>query len=137
MFISIFGRPVRRVYRRRVRPEMPEVSEAQKAELIAYLNNAVEKWRIKMGEEPITWKIRNMRSQWGNCRPQRRLITFNLQLALVEERLREYIIVHELSHLKVHNHGAAFKDRETEFMPDWRDRRLALKEYVLGCPRGD
>jgi len=113
-----------------VRPALPEVSPEKKKELIDYLTTAVEQWRITMGEEPITWKLRNMRSQWGNCRPQKRLITFNLQLALVEPRLRDYIIVHELSHLKVPNHGAEFKARETEFMPDWKERRKALKEYL-------
>jgi len=125
MFISIFNRPViRRVYRR---PPLPEVTNEQKHELLTYLSTEVERWRILMDEAPITWSLRNMRSQWGNCRPQRRKLTFNLQLARVENPLRDYIIVHELSHLKVPNHGPEFKARMTEFMPDWKERKNALR----------
>jgi len=113
--------------------QLPTVTNEKKKELIEYLNKNVEKWRIIMGEEPVTWTIRNMRTQWGNCRAQRRKLTFNLQLALVEDRLKDYIIVHELAHLKVQNHGPLFKARETEFMPDWKERREQLKGFSAQC----
>jgi len=113
-----------------VQRSLPKVSRTQAEELIQYLTENVEKWRLKMGEAPVTWTIRNMRSQWGNCRAQSRRLTFNLQLALVPNCLRDYIIVHELSHLKVQNHGPLFKAREAEFMPDWKERRKQLKEYL-------
>jgi len=127
MFIYVInGRPFRVVRRR---PPLPEISKEQAKELRAYLTTEVERWRVIMGEEPVVWTIRNMRSQWGNCRPQLRKLTFNLQLARVENDLRDYIIVHELSHLKVPNHGAAFKAREAEFMPDFRQRQRRLKAF--------
>jgi len=109
---------------------MPVVSGEQAQMLVTYLQTNVEKWRQIMGEAPVTWKIRNMKSQWGNCRARTRQLTFNLQLALVSDALKDYIIVHELSHLKVQNHGPLFKARESQFMPDWPLRQKALKEYL-------
>lgn len=108
---------------------LPTISKEQAEELRTYLTEAVERWRIKMGEEPVTWRLRNMKTQWGNCRAIKRVVTFNLQLARVPNDLRDYIIVHELSHLKIQNHGPLFKARETLFMPDWQERRKRLQMY--------
>jgi len=110
---------------------LPDVSIEQARMLVAYLETHVERWRQIMGEAPVTWKIRNMKTQWGNCRARTRQLTFNLQLALVPDELRDYIIVHELSHLQVQNHGPLFKARESQFMPDWPQRRKALRQYEI------
>lgn len=105
------------------------ISREAENELRQYLAQSIEEWRIKLGEEPVTWKLRNMRSQWGNCRAARRLITLNTQLARVPDELREYIVMHEMCHLQIQNHGPEFKALETKLMPDWRKRREALKQY--------
>jgi len=110
---------------------LPTISKQQVVALQTYLNENVEKWRIMMHEQPVTWRLRNMKTQWGNCRAQTRQITFNLQLALVPQPLVDYIIVHELSHLQVQNHGPLFKARLSQFMPDWKVRRQQLKEYLI------
>lgn len=112
---------------------LPTVSKQQADELIAFLTERVEYWRIRMNEEPVTWKVRNMKTQWGNCRPKMRRLTFNLQLALVDNNLRDYIIVHELSHLQVPNHGPLFKARQSLFLPDWPARRQRLKNHQRQC----
>jgi len=107
------------------------ISKEEIAELTAYLQEWVEHWRTQMGEAPIQWRLRDMKSQWGNCRAARRLITFNKRLIRVPEPLREYIIVHELAHLKVQNHSALFYQHVAQFIPDWSARRRALKAYAL------
>lgn len=112
------------------RPPLPNITPEQKKELLSYLTERVEYWRIQMGEEPIQWKIRNMKTQWGNCRAATRRLTFNLQLARVPNDLRDYIIVHELAHLKVQNHSSLFYEHVSEFIPDWAQRRKALKQYT-------
>lgn len=109
---------------RRVLPITNEQAEA----LVDFLNERVEYWRIKMGEGPITWKIRNMRSQWGNCRHMQRRITFNLQLARIEHQLVDYIIVHELAHLRHPNHSPQFHAWVQQFIPDERERRRRLHQ---------
>lgn len=110
---------------------MHPVSEAQREELIAYLNEAVPRWLTIMGEAPLSEiRIRNMRSQWGNCRWRERIVTFNLQLALVPHELIDYIIVHELAHLQVQNHGPLFHERVQRFIPDEKLRRKQLRNYL-------
>lgn len=112
------------------RPPLPAISQEQKEELTSWLTTRIEYWRVQMSENPVTWKVRNMKSQWGNCRAQSRRLTFNLQLARVPENLRDYIVVHELAHLKVQNHSPKFYERVAIFMPDWSVRRKQLKQYT-------
>lgn len=112
------------------RPPLPTISQEQKEELTSWLTTRIEYWRVLMGESPVTWKVRNMKSQWGNCRAQSRRLTFNLQLARVPEDLRDYIVIHELAHLKVQNHSPKFYERVAMFMPDWSVRRKQLKQYI-------
>lgn len=103
------------------------ISQEQLNDLTDYLAIAVENWRIRMGEGPVVWKLRKMKSQWGNCRHQRRLITFSTQLALADHQLIDYIIVHELAHLKVQNHGPAFHALVQQYIPDEKERRKRLR----------
>lgn len=112
------------------RPPLPAVSASEQEAFLRWLPERLEYWRVIMGEAPVTWKVRNMKTQWGNCRAQRRLLTFNLQLARIPENLRDYILVHELAHLKVPNHSPSFYAHVARFMPDWAERRKALKSRI-------
>ncbi len=114
----------------RPRQMMRDVSDSQREALVEYLTAAVPMWCERMGEAPVTFRLRNMRSQWGNCRWRERLITFNLQLALVPHHLVDYIIVHELAHLQVQNHGPEFHARVQAFVPDERARRRELNKIL-------
>ena len=69
--------------------------------------------------------IRAMKSRWGSCSAARR-ITLNLRLVQVPKHLIDYVIVHELCHLKVHNHSPDFFALLDRVLPDWRERRQAL-----------
>lgn len=107
---------------------LPTVSKEERQELECYLAAQMPEWLERMGEAPVTWKLRNMKTQWGNCRAQKRLITFNLQLAKQSDHFREYIVVHELCHLKEQNHGPAFKAQMDRYLPDWRERKKEGKQ---------
>ena len=113
---------------------MHPISTMQKQALLDYLNEAVPRWCETMGEAPVTIRLRNMKSQWGNCRWRERLITFNLQLALVPHDLVDYIIVHELAHLKVQNHSAAFHAHVQRFIPDEKVGRRKLNQILKVKP---
>lgn len=106
-----------------------EVTPEQQQALVNYLQEAVPRWCRIMEEEPVEIRIRNMKSQWGNCRWRERRITFNLQLALVPHELVDYIIVHELAHLQVQNHGPLFHERVQRFIPDEKVRRRTLNHF--------
>lgn len=76
-------------------------------------------------------KIRDMKSQWGNCRKAQGLITLNKRLYMVPRRQIEFVCAHELSHMVEANHSAAFYTVLSGVMPDWREREAELKKYSL------
>jgi hypothetical protein len=70
-------------------------------------------------------RIRRMRAQWGSC-CETGLITLNARLVKAPLRLIDYVILHELVHLKHHDHGRGFERLMDAHMPDWRRRRREL-----------
>jgi predicted metal-dependent hydrolase len=71
------------------------------------------------------WKLRWMRGQWGSCATNGD-ITLNTQLAKAPLHLIDYVLVHELAHLKHHDHGRGFERLMDAHISDWRDRRREL-----------
>jgi len=71
------------------------------------------------------WRVRRMRTQWGSC-CETGLITLNSNLVKAPLKLIDYVILHELAHLKHHDHGARFQRLMDAHMSDWRQRRRAL-----------
>lgn len=74
-------------------------------------------------------RMRAMRSQWGNCRPARRIVTFNARLAAVPDGCIEYVVAHELCHFLHADHSSAFYSALARVLPDWKHRRAALRKY--------
>lgn len=75
--------------------------------------------------------IRNQTSRWGSCSRERNL-NFNYKLALLPLRLADYIIVHELCHLKELNHSPKFWALVAETLPEHRDLRKELRKVGGG-----
>ena len=77
-----------------------------------------------------TYKRADVREikNWGYCTRTGRL-SFSWQLIALPERLREYVIFHELTHLEEFNHSPAFKERLARFCPDYRQRENEL-DYI-------
>ena len=69
-----------------------------------------------------------MKSEWGSCIARKRKLLFNLELARVPKECIEYVVVHELTHLAVQNHGPAFKALMTQRLPQWKERRKQLRQ---------
>ena len=78
------------------------------------------------GLVPGGWTIRNMTSRWGSCNTKTGRITLNLQLIKYPLPCLQYVLLHELAHLRVRGHGADFKALLDRYMPDWRARRKLL-----------
>ena len=71
--------------------------------------------------------IRAMKSRWGSCTPGVCTIRINLELVLYPDCCLEYILLHELAHTRVPNHGKDFYAILDRYMPDWRERRRMLR----------
>lgn len=95
------------------------------------LSSIVPKWAARLDEEPATfdYSIMIMQKQWGSCSTTKRKILFNLLLARVPIRCIEYIVLHELCHLKVHQHNKDFTFLLNNLMPDWSARKKELDEF--------
>ena len=93
------------------------------------LTALMAKWSLKLREPLVEWEIRQMRTKWGSCTPDRRTIRFSLDLARVTMACVEYVVVHELTHLQVRNHGNAFEELMTQRLPEWRELKKELNAF--------
>ena len=83
-------------------------------------------WEEQTGLKCSSWQIRNMTTRWGSCNPKSGKIWLSLNLFNHPVVCLEYVILHELAHLKYPNHGAEFKEFIGSFMLDWKERRRLL-----------
>lgn len=74
--------------------------------------------------------IRTMKSRWGSC-SSRGVITLNTELIKLPAIYLEYVILHELCHLRHHNHGEGFYRLLGELFPEWKKVRKQLKGFTL------
>ena len=75
-------------------------------------------------------RMRAMRSCWGNCRPAKKVVTFNARLAAVPEGCVEYVVAHELTHFLHADHSSAFYAALARVIPDWKVRRRELRAFA-------
>ena len=92
------------------------------------LPRTVELWRKRMGwPEPPEVLTRDQRQRWGSCAPDGTL-RFNWRVVMVHPELAEYVVVHELAHLKISSHSAEYWALVSGFLPDAHQRRQRLWE---------
>jgi predicted metal-dependent hydrolase len=80
---------------------------------------------------PSAVKLSSARTQWGCC-TQQGLVRLNLQLIKLPLRLIDYVVVHELAHLREMNHSAKFWDVVEIVCPDYVELRNELKTIYMG-----
>ena len=92
----------------------------------------VDRWWPLLGHGPKSRiLIRNQRKRWGSCGVDGTL-RFNWRVMMLDPDLIDYVVVHELAHLKVRNHSADFWNVVREAIPDAQQRRKRLKEIAIG-----
>lgn len=74
----------------------------------AEFKTQVQQWAEKLGVKVRSLAIRPMRNKWASCSTAGNL-SFNAELLLLEKELGDYVIVHELLHFSVPNHGKLWK----------------------------
>jgi predicted metal-dependent hydrolase len=74
--------------------------------------------------------IRNQTSLWGSCTRSGNL-QFNYKLIHLPKNALDYVVVHELCHLKEHNHGVNFWKLVERVIPDYKEIRKSFRKYVM------
>lgn len=85
----------------------------------ARLRRRVDTWAVKLRVMPRVVRVQRMTRKWGSCS---RAGTITLAIDLDDESpgFQDFVIVHELVHLKVPNHGRLFKALMAAYVPSWR-----------------
>lgn len=86
----------------------------------------IASWAPKLGVNPGRLTFRRMSTRWGTCNHRTGRLTFNTELSTKPTAQVEYVVVHELAHLKVPDHGPRFQAIMSSQVPQWRTLRRAL-----------
>ena len=87
----------------------------------------VREWAKKLDAPVRSLSLRPMRNKWASCSTAGNL-TFDIALLGLEPELREYVIVHELLHLSVPNHGRLWKSLMHAHLGDYEHLHERLRE---------
>ena len=98
--------------------------------LLELLSGYLKVYTRKMGVYVNKVYVKNQRTRWASCSSNHNL-NFNLMLIALPEHLIEYIVVHELSHLKLRDHTKKFWRLVKEFCPQYKEHKQELKTYSL------
>ena len=84
-------------------------------------------YAAKMGVAPSAVKVNSATSRWGSCSSKRSL-NFSWRLIMADDDVIDYVVVHELSHLREMNHSPKFWAIVESVLPDYRERKAKLRE---------
>jgi len=79
--------------------------------------------------KPAGLIIRTMKRRWGSC-SNKGIITLSTELIKLPDLFIEYVIIHELCHLKHHNHGGEYYKLLSELFPEWKSVRKEMRKYI-------
>lgn len=84
-------------------------------------------WALALRVNPKIVRVQSMRRKWGSC-SSRGIVTLAKDLAEQENAFQDFVIAHELLHLRVPNHGKLFKALMSAYIPRWRVFEAANRE---------
>jgi len=116
--------------RKKLNQRQPELTEEQilklKVQAKAIVPPKVAYYSQLMGLKPTDVKITSAKTRYGSC-SGKNSICFSYMLMLYPDSAIDYVVVHELAHIKYHNHGKLFYALIEKYMPDYKKRIKLLK----------
>lgn len=94
------------------------------------LTRATDREAEALGVRPAGISIRDPRTRWGSC-SSAGTISYSWRLVICPQEVLDYVVVHELCHLRVHNHSSAFWRLLSGARPGWREQAAWLREHSL------
>lgn len=114
--------------------ELPPLEYAN-GEFESVIRDMVEIWEARLGVSVSFVGIRRMSSRWGSCTTKTRRTRLNAALKYCPRECLEYVIVHELAHLRENNHSPCFWTIVETSLPDYKARQVELQAlaWLLNC----
>ena len=104
------------------------VNNFYKEEAKQVIPSFVERWSEIMGLSPNKISFRKTKRQWGSC-SARNDLSFNTMIMKLPHDVIQYIIVHELAHIKHKHHQKSFWNEIEKYMPEYKQHVVELKKY--------
>jgi predicted metal-dependent hydrolase len=96
------------------------MKEWYRGKLKDILSELVPKWETILNVKANQVKVHTMRTKWGSCNTDNGNVLFNIELAKKPIECIEYVVVHELIHLKERKHNDLFIAYLDKFLPQWK-----------------
>ena len=97
---------------------------------VSYLHRKISGFERLTGVKSKRYEVKEFRSKWGSCSPSG-TIRFNSKLSAFPEDVIDYVVVHELCHLKYRRHDASFWRLVSSYLSDLDDRREKLRKIAI------
>jgi predicted metal-dependent hydrolase len=94
-----------------------------------YIPKRAEEYSKEYGFQYNLIQIKNLNSRWGSCSSKKNL-SFNLKLMYFNSNIIDYVIVHELCHLREMNHSAKFWKLVESIIPNYKEYKLQLNNII-------
>jgi predicted metal-dependent hydrolase len=107
------------------------LQEWYREQLRALIPPLIKKWEAIMDVQVAEWRIKRMKTRWGSCNIRAGRIWLSLELATKPLHCLEYVIVHEMAHLRERRHDKRFKALMDELLPCWRLHKAELNAAPL------
>lgn len=107
------------------------LKEWYRMELKTLLSDLIAKWENALGVQVNRWEVKQMKTLWGSCNHRTRNIIFNLELIKKPLHCIEYIVVHELLHIRVRLHNEEFTTLLNRYFPNWKQLKEELNEFIV------
>ena len=89
----------------------------------------VTKWSKIMGLKQSKVSFRKTKRQWGSC-SSKNALSFNTMMLKLPQDVMEYVVIHELAHIKYKHHQKTFWSLVAKYMPNYKEKISTLKEYT-------
>ncbi|MGI4873893.1 MAG: M48 family metallopeptidase [Janthinobacterium lividum] len=99
----------------------------RRAQLQAQVPALLAKWEPLVGAQAAAWGIKQMKTRWGTCSIRAQRIWLSLELSQWPLACLEYVVVHELTHLRERLHTARFWHLVGQALPEWQPLHQALR----------
>lgn len=99
-----------------------------RSETLRHASISARVWVERLGRSPRGFVVREQKTRWGSCSSEG-VVSLNWRLLLGSPDLFEYVLVHELCHLRHHHHGPRFWAEVAALLPDYMDRRARLRRF--------